>query len=564
MTAEVLRHLGGPGTGKTHTLLEYIRAERDDGLALEDLIFCSFTRSQRDEVRSRIRSIFPDANATDIRKQVKTVHGVALTDCLRCGLIPPIAPGENPIITEGASPKPFAAFCHRQGLAYQPRLSIPEPGEEQRECDGMPAGNLIFSLSRYIRQQYSWTPEHWMAAMRAKGMTEMPGLADVPGTIRAWEAFKAGHQLFEHDDYVDLAIRKQALPAARVMVIDEFQDLTPAQYRLFCSWCASPVERIYIAGDPNQTIYGFRGADPVFLTRTAATDRDERPVSHRCPAEIMRVADTILGAPSYMQPKGSGGLVATFCPDRPDQLTRSVLRLCHRYGRVLVLSRFRHYVGRLARLLSAGGLPVTGLSPGRVYGWEDVRTKEGRIKVRVPVILRILRALDDYHRDATFWTVPPADVAVLVQASTLPEARKRTLLTNLKVTGSLFIGDLPELLGIRTGSISRPAVLVAASLDFTLRQRRNLIRALDNRIAPGTIRVDTIHAAKGLEAPAVVLHTGYLPSRLKGYFGQSAEEQRREAEERRVYYVGATRASEALFFLDGFGGTPAPPLEHVM
>lgn len=564
MTAEVLRHLGGPGTGKTHTLLDYIREERDNGLALRDLIFCSFTRSQRNEVRSRIGRIFPDASAAEIRRQVKTVHGVALTDCLRYGLIPPIVPGENPIITERASPKPFAAFCRREGLAYQPRPGLPEPGEEGIIPDNLPAGNLIFSLARYIRQQYAWTPEHWMAAMRAKGLTAMPGLADVPGTIRAWEAFKAEHHLYEHDDYVDLAIRQQALPAARIIVIDEFQDLTPAQYRLFRSWCASPVERIYIAGDPNQTIYGFRGADPAFLTRTAATDRGERPVSHRCPAEMMRVADTILGAPSYMQPKGSGGLVATFRPDRADQLTRSVLRLARRYGRVLVLSRFRHYVGRLARLLSAGGLPVAGLTPGRVYGWEEVRTKEGGIRVSMPVILRILRALDDYHRDATCWTVPPADVAVLVQASGLPEAQKRRLLATLKVAGSRFIGDLPALLGIRTDGVSRPAVRVAASLDLPLNRRHNLIRALDNRIAPGAIRVDTIHAAKGLEAPAVVLHTGYLPSRLEGYFGQSAEERRREAEERRVYYVGATRASEALIFLNGFGGACAPPLEPVV
>jgi len=564
MTAEVLRHLGGPGTGKTHTLLEYIRDEKDDGLALEDLIFCSFTRSQRDAVRSRIRDIFPEATVQAIRKQVKTVHGAALTDCLHAGLIPPIAPGTSPIITEKTTPKPFALFCYRQGLAYQPGYGDFEPGEEYRKYGGIPAGNLIFSLARYIRQQYAWTPEHWMTAMRAKGMTEMPGIADVPGTIRAWEAFKAEHHLFEHDDYVDLAIRREALPRARVIVIDEFQDLTPAQYRLFRSWCDSPVERIYIAGDPNQTIYGFRGADPAFLTRTPATDRGELPVSHRCPAAIMRVADTVLGAPSYMQPKGTGGLVATFCPASAEQLIRSVRRLYERYGRVLILSRFRRYVGILARMLSDGGLPVTGLTPGRVYGWEDVWTTDGRIRVAMPVLLRIIRALDDYDTNAVSWMVPPADVAVLVQASTLPEERKRALMTNLKVAGNLFIGYLPELLGIGPDSGSRPAVQMAASLDLSLKLRHNLIRALANRISPGAIRIDTIHAAKGLEAPAVVLHTGYLPSRLKGYFGQSPDQRSREAEERRVYYVGATRASEALFLLDGLCGTLAPPLEQVV
>ena len=197
MTAEILRHLGGPGTGKTHTLLEYIREEQVNGLALQDLIFCSFTRSQRDAVRSRIRSIFPEATVSEIRKQVKTVHGVALSDCLRYGLIPRIEPKNSPIITEGETPKPFAWFCCQHGLSYQPGVGLPEPGEEPASYDGTPAGNLIFALARYIRQQYSWTPEHWMAAMRAKGLTELPGLPDVPGTIRAWERFKAEHHLFE-------------------------------------------------------------------------------------------------------------------------------------------------------------------------------------------------------------------------------------------------------------------------------------------------------------------------------------------------------------------------------
>ena len=90
MTAQVFRHISGPGSGKTHTLLTFVsqEQEQEQGLALRDLTFCSFTRSQRDDIRVRIGALFPDATAKEIRKQVKTVHGVALTDCLRHGLIP--------------------------------------------------------------------------------------------------------------------------------------------------------------------------------------------------------------------------------------------------------------------------------------------------------------------------------------------------------------------------------------------------------------------------------------------------------------------------------------------
>ncbi len=48
MTAQVFRHISGPGSGKTHTLLTFVSQEQEQGLALRDLTFCSFTRSQRD------------------------------------------------------------------------------------------------------------------------------------------------------------------------------------------------------------------------------------------------------------------------------------------------------------------------------------------------------------------------------------------------------------------------------------------------------------------------------------------------------------------------------------
>ena len=129
MTAQVFRHISGPGSGKTHTLLTFVsqEQEQEQGLALRDLTFCSFTRSQRDDIRVRIGALFPDATAKEIRKQVKTVHGVALTDCLRHGLIPELSRKDSPIITEGANPQPFERFCREYGLDYTRRTFLTSP-----------------------------------------------------------------------------------------------------------------------------------------------------------------------------------------------------------------------------------------------------------------------------------------------------------------------------------------------------------------------------------------------------------------------------------------------------
>ena len=511
MTASVYRRMSGPGTGKTHCLLTFVEKERDQGLDLSDLMFCTSTRSQRDDVRTRIGELFPGASAKAIRRRVKTIHGVALTDCLLSDLIPDVA---GHVIVEKENPEPFSAFCNEYRLPYHPNAGTVLPEDALMRWQHLPDGNKIFAIARYIGQQYSWQPEHWRYALSALGISGVPSVHNVPAIIRAWATYKADHEWYEHDDYIRLAIDRRALPNVRVMVVDEFQDVSPLQYMLFRTWCDSPIERIYIAGDPNQAIYGFLGADPAFLTRTPAVDQGTVPVSRRCPAEIMRVADAVLRAPSYMEPCGPGGVVSAFYPHTPDQFVHSVLRVYHQYGEVLILSRFTNYVRRMGNALSRAGIPNTGLSPGKVYGWETVRVKEDNTTLSVPVLLGLLRRVDDYRKDALNWSATPGEVRELLKASALEEKKRRRLLNNLTTGGNWFLGELLDLFGI-AADVPRPAIPLIRGLRLSERLRTNLVRALDNRILPGSIRVDTIHAAKGLEAPAVILHAGYLPSRRK-------------------------------------------------
>ena len=557
MTASVHRWISGPGTGKTHHLLDFVRQERDEGLDITDLMFCTSTRSQRDDVRSRIGAIYPDAPVKAIQRRVKTIHGVALTDCLRYGMIQNVS---RKVIAEKENPEPFSAFCNEYGLAYNPNAGMVSPDDTLTRWQHLPDGNKIFAVARYIRQQYAWKPEHWRYAMQAVGIPGVLNVHNVPALIQAWEAYKTERGLYEHDDYIRLAIDNHALPDVRVMVVDEFQDVSPPQYLLFLSWCDSPIERIYIAGDPNQAIYGFLGADPAFLTQTPAADPGTVPVSRRCPAEIMRVADAVLRAPSYMKPCGPGGVVSAFYPHNAEQFVHSVQTAYQQYGEVFVLSRFTTYVRRMANALSQAGIPNTGLSPGKTYGWEAVRVEDDSARIHIPVLLRLLRRIDDYGKDTVIWNANPEEMRELLKASAFEESERRRLLNNLKVEGNWFLGDILELFGI-FADVPRPAIPLISGLRLSERLRNNLIRALDNRILPGSIRVDTIHAAKGLEAQAVILHAGYLPSRRRDYFLQNPETEQKRAEERRVYYVGCTRAREALFFMDGLSAARAPALE---
>ncbi|KOX94211.1 ATP-binding domain-containing protein [Halorubrum tropicale] len=73
---------------------------------------------------------------------------------------------------------------------------------------------------------------------------------------------------------------------------------------------------------------------------------------------------------------------------------------------------------------------------------------------------------------------------------------------------------------------------------------------------PGDVRVGTIHAAKGLEAPCVFVFPAYSRAQLERFRNGA------EAEERRLYYVAMTRASESVRVVhDYFDGQEFPPLE---
>lgn len=445
--------LGGPGTGKTARLLDSVQIERDtNGIALKDIMFVSFTRAQRDDVRYRIKDIFPEAMSREITDAVRTFHGAALHSCKKAGSID----SKNyEIITESRDAPIFRAFCEENGIHYDIRYRDLFTGDDERiyrRKIQIPAGNSIFILSRYIKQQQNWGPEHWPDAAARIGISPPRIIGDIAELVLGWDLYKQKYDLYEHDDYVRLAYTAKVPPPSQVLYIDEFQDLSPSQVALFDQWRSHRMlKRIYVAGDPNQAIYGFRGANPTYL-QAIAPSNPEFPLSHRCPSNIVTFADRILGAGSCMVPSRDGGEVWRICPRNAAELANWIKCIHQEYRQVFILTRYRIHVRRLSKILTEAGIPHSSITPGRIKDW-----------------------------------------------NTSPETQK----------------------------------------------------------ASTEIRVDTIHAAKGLQTIATVLYTGYLSGRVKDYF-MSPEIQN---EERRIYYVGATRSLEALYLLDDFKkNTPQAPV----
>ncbi len=136
---------------------------------------------------------------------------------------------------------------------------------------------------------------------------DVPGLADAFGPYRG-ALGAAGAVDFDEQIYraievllVDGEFRRQVQPAYRHLLVDEFQDLTPA-HMLLLRLLAAPCLDVFGVGDDDQVIYGHAGADPAFLIEFdqlfpgAASHALE--VNYRCPVEVVRTARTLL---SYNQ-----------------------------------------------------------------------------------------------------------------------------------------------------------------------------------------------------------------------------------------------------------------------
>jgi superfamily I DNA/RNA helicase len=175
-------------------------------------------------------------------------------------------------------------------------------------------------------------------------------------------------------------------------------------------------------------------------------------------------------------------------------------------------------------------------------------------------VLAALDAIDVYQRTGHPWTLERGPAEALAAAGRL-RARPETVRAALASNQSLHIADAIGWFGIGPErGIAR--ILAAGALDFREDFGRGFLAAFDRRDRPNrtAIAVDTIHAAKGREAPAVVLHTGYLKARSADYWRDPAI----AAEERRVYYVGITRASSHLAIVDSLrSGPSAPPMQAI-
>lgn len=174
--------------------------------------------------------------------------------------------------------------------------------------------------------------------------SELPDVSDLDRVARAYRAQLAEQQVVDFDEQVtgaierllgDPAFRHRMQRFARVLLVDEFQDLTPA-HLLMIRLLTGPAGAVFAVGDDDQTIYGYAGATPRWLVNFGhwfpGAAMHSLEVNYRCPARVVTAASNLLTRNAFFG-----------CQRRSERLRRlkpsRVATTLYRYCRVVTVRR---------------------------------------------------------------------------------------------------------------------------------------------------------------------------------------------------------------------------------
>lgn len=556
---------GAPGCGKTHSLLDAVEdhAQNDD-VGMFDVYMANFTNNGREATADDLleRGIFDlsqydDVDEDDLRARCRTLHSIALGCCSEV---------ENPqeqVITMEEEPDFYEAFCRENGLAFEPEetnpLELIQTGK-----DSTPRGNKLFAIDQWLHAKYLPSADRLAKVTKAPVDIDL-SYSRVRELLRAWDEYKLeqGLRRFEHHDYVDICLKNGYVPDVRLLCVDEFQDLAPVEYALFKQWRDSgELDWIYIAGDVNQSIYSFRCASPYYLSHTAVDERRYLTDSYRCPTAVSTVARALLEAePSITRnvfrtaqrshghkPEGTAQMQTITDAEGIAQAVRDALETHDdpdEEGEAVVylLTRTNWQLGVLSNALQRHGVPFDAIGE-KMNPWPD----------KVVDCLIALRAL----RRGT--PAPVAAVDTLLEVATNTD-RRQELFQEASTDRQFGVDPASDAVyfpdRVEAAFPGRSARTIVDVLNLTDYQKDMLRGALETNAAPypERVQVGTIHEAKGLQAPCVFLFTETTQNVRDRY-----QDGKGRAEEHRIYYVGATRASESLYVVDGFFSGPRIPI----
>ncbi len=438
---------------------------------------------------------------------------------------------------------------------------------------------------------------------------------DTPGFSEVYEKYRTRLQerrALDFDEQIYQAIqlmltnpdlRGRVRSSARHLLVDEFQDLTPA-YLLLLRLISAPAYQVFGVGDDDQVIYGYAGADPSFLIEFddlfPGAGHYALETNYRSPAAVVEAAKHLLSYNERRIPKSIVSPAAISPPDLRVEVSPSNIQgtvaadiiaewlTDHRANQIAVLSRVNHALLPVQAILTERRIPHTapvgpdflrrtavraflaylrlGLSP-EVMSRDDLREVLGRPPRRMT---RVASSLISSRQRWSFGELAAASGRLEERF----QDRFDEFIADLETVANAALGTTAEVVEAvrKSVGLDRAAMLLDQSRKVPDRSghkddldaisqladlypdpiafQSKLESLLASEGSASGVMLSTIHKVKGAEWPCVLVYSvtdGVLPHQL-------ADD---EEEERRVFHVAMTRGIEAVAIV-GDQARPSP------
>lgn len=250
---EIIKVFGGPGTGKTTTMVTNDSIDDHEGIFERklrerdpsDLLFMSYTRSAAEEAKRRLsRTTTHTRSSLDDR--VTTIHSLVMR----------MTNTRSSQIIEIDDQPHRLEFCRQQDLEFDRSSGdqIMNPSDD---------GHQFFQIVGWLKSSRI-TPNRWTECPISDRWDDDLSFQSLWAN---WELFKQRRDMKEFDDVILEAIQDDRRIDVSELFVDEVQDLYPLQQQ-FLRDQSTVIDRLWLAGDDDQTIYEWAGADPSFFLET--------------------------------------------------------------------------------------------------------------------------------------------------------------------------------------------------------------------------------------------------------------------------------------------------------
>ena len=558
---ERVKILGGPGCGKTTRLLKVLKTYLDNGLAPDQALMVGFANATVNNLRERCEG--KEFNYSSIQTDsIKTIHKYCLDHL-----------DDYKILTT-ADKKEF-----KKKLKTDPdnwiKINTPEYDEEDQQetfatWNGIEDGKIglilnIVSLARHNRLK-NW--DHGLDQLmdyydkcNIGGFEYKIHRDEVQYIYTQYEHFKKQNSLIDFEDMLHKALHPDIIfDHYKLLIVDECQDLSKLEWKVVAKLSKNS-EDLYLAGDDDQAIFGWKGSDVSIFQKWPIRKREILPHTYRLPRKIYNLAQSLTGqilkrmGNNYEVKKDEEGVL-----ERIAQLEEVENKITVG-ANMIMCARSWNKCHHFVRYLKDRGLV-----------WQEKTTEQEGRKFTSSVSMSVRDIINNWNRLQKGEGIEGTEVMKLIKEfkEDLVLYGKKTALTNTNLCPPEFLDkeksftfsmlkenyfvladikkpwfDIFNFKSKRIVTSKRPNALYEDRDDYNNYLKRAY--QLDPTFEKTDILVSTIHGVKGMERDIVIMSSVWTWPSYKNFKQGTPLEQ---DEEVRVAYVGVSRAKHELYLFE--------------